>query len=174
MENSLITIQWKNDKLVLLDQTLLPNKIVYEEYDSIKLVWQAIRNMKVRGAPAIGVTAAYGVYLGIKGAPDDSFDNFWEVMIKETDFLATSRPTAVDLFWAIDRMKGVAKDNSSLSVKEIKSILLDEAIAIHKEDEMINKMIGENLLSLLDNGMGILTHCNAGSLATTKYGTATE
>lgn len=173
MKQPLLTIQWKNDKLILLDQTLLPNEIVYEEFETLESVWEAIRIMKVRGAPAIGVTAAYGVYLGIKDAPESSFEEFFKVMIKGTDYLATSRPTAVNLFWAIDRMLATAKGNKHLPVAEIKEVLLNEAISIHNEDEEINKSIGEHLLSLLKDGMGVLTHCNAGALATTKYGTAT-
>ncbi|MGM8212412.1 S-methyl-5-thioribose-1-phosphate isomerase [Virgibacillus sp. W0430] len=173
MTKPLLTIEWKNDRLVLLDQTLLPNEIVYDEYTTLESVWEAIRVMKVRGAPAIGVTAAYGVYLGIKDAPETSFEDFWSVMEKGTDYLATSRPTAVNLFWAIDRMKDFAQANKSLAVPELKKALLKEAINIHQEDEQINKQIGEHLLSMLEDGMGILTHCNAGALATTKYGTAT-
>lgn len=174
MSKQLLTIQWKDDKLVLLDQTLLPNEIVYDEYKSLDSVWEAIRVMKVRGAPAIGVAAAYGVYLGIKDAKETSFEDFWARMQKGTDYLATSRPTAVNLFWAIDRMKAVAVENRSLPVPQLKQRLLEEAIEIHNEDKEINKNIGENLLSLLKDGMGILTHCNAGALATTKYGTATS
>lgn len=174
MTEQLLTIQWKNDKLVLLDQTLLPNEIVYNEYESLESVWEAIRVMQVRGAPAIGVAAAYGVYLGIKDAPETSFDAFWEVMQKGTDYLATSRPTAVNLFWAIDRMKSVAIDHKTLPISHLKERLLEEALEIHHEDEEINKQIGENLLGLLKDGMGVLTHCNAGALATTKYGTATS
>ncbi|MGM8364462.1 S-methyl-5-thioribose-1-phosphate isomerase [Virgibacillus sp. W0181] len=173
MTKPLLTIEWKDDKLILLDQTILPNKISYDEYTTLESVWDAIREMKVRGAPAIGVSAAYGVYLGVKDAPETSFEDFWEVMEKGTDYLATSRPTAVNLFWAIDRMKAFAQENNTLAIPELKQALLNEAINIHKEDEKINKQIGENLLSMLEDGMGILTHCNAGALATTKYGTAT-
>lgn len=173
MSQQLLTINWENDKLILLDQTVLPNEIVYKEYTDLESVWEAIRTMVVRGAPAIGVTAAYGVYLGIKDAPETSFDSFWAVMKEGTDYLATSRPTAVNLFWAIDRMKDVAYANRDKSVPELKERLLKEAKLIHQEDEEINKRIGENLLTLLEDGMGILTHCNAGALATTKYGTAT-
>lgn len=155
-------IEWKNDALVLLDQTKLPNDIVYEEFTTVEGVWDAIVTMKVRGAPAIGVAAAYGVYLSVR----DITSNIEEEVQKHADYLATSRPTAVNLFWALDRMKAVKSDS-------LKEALLEEAKAIHKEDEEINRAIGENLLTLLNDGMGILTHCNAGSLATSKYGTAT-
>lgn len=162
MNEPLNPIEWKNDALVLLDQTKLPNDIVYEEFTTVEGVWDAIVTMKVRGAPAIGVAAAYGVYLGVR----DVMSNIEEEVQKHADYLATSRPTAVNLFWALDRMKAVKSDS-------LKEALLAEAKAIHKEDEAINRAIGENLLTLLNDGMGILTHCNAGSLATSKYGTAT-
>ena len=162
MNEPLNPIEWKNDALVLLDQTKLPNEIVYEEFTTVEGVWDAIVTMKVRGAPAIGVAAAYGVYLGVR----DVTSNIEEEVQKHADYLATSRPTAVNLFWALDRMKAVKSDI-------LKEALLEEAKAIHKEDEAINRAIGENLLTLLNDGMGILTHCNAGSLATSKYGTAT-
>lgn len=173
MENDLMTIQWKNNNLILLDQTLLPNEIVYEEIETVEAVWYAIKNMKVRGAPAIGVTAGYGVYIGVRDKEVDTFEDFYKVLKETTDYLATSRPTAVNLFWALERMEKKALENKSLSVSEIKNILLDEALKIHKEDEITNKKIGENLIEFLNDGMGILTHCNAGALATTKYGTAT-
>ncbi|MFD1359022.1 S-methyl-5-thioribose-1-phosphate isomerase [Fictibacillus halophilus] len=174
MSEQLIPIQWKDDALVLLDQTTLPNEVRYDSYKTIESVWDAIVTMKVRGAPAIGVSAAYGLYLGVMDAPEDSFETFFSYLKEKSDYLATSRPTAVNLFWALERMEEKAKSLSSSLVVEIKEALLQEAIAIHKEDEEINRMIGENLLTLLSNGMGILTHCNAGALATTKYGTATS
>jgi methylthioribose-1-phosphate isomerase len=174
MSEQLIPIQWKDDALVLLDQTTLPNEVRYDSYKTIESVWDAIVTMKVRGAPAIGVSAAYGLYLGVMDAPEDSFETFFSYLKQKSDYLATSRPTAVNLFWALERMEEKAMSLSAIPVAEIKEALLLEAIAIHKEDEEINRMIGENLLTLLSDGMGILTHCNAGALATTKYGTATS
>ncbi len=168
------TIEWKDEQLVLIDQTLLPNEVVYEAFKTVEGVWDAIRVMKVRGAPAIGVTAGYGLYLGIKDAPEGSFEEFYKVLKKKSDYLATSRPTAVNLFWALERMENKAKESEGLPVAQIKAVLREEAINIHKEDEEINRNIGENLLTLLKDEMGILTHCNAGALATTKYGTATS
>ena len=173
MSQQLVSIEWKDDKLILLDQTLLPNEIKYEAFDTVEGVWDAIKVMKVRGAPAIGVSAAYGLYLGIKDAPEHSFAAFWSVLKEKSDYLATARPTAVNLFWALERMEGVAEENKTLPIATLKKRLLDEAKLIHKEDADINRKIGENLLTLLRDGMGILTHCNAGALATTKYGTAT-
>ncbi|MDR7073216.1 S-methyl-5-thioribose-1-phosphate isomerase [Fictibacillus barbaricus] len=174
MTDQLIPIQWKDGELVLLDQTTLPNEIRYDSYQTIERVWDAIVTMKVRGAPAIGVSAAYGLYLGVKDAPENYYDKFFEILKEKSDYLATSRPTAVNLFWALERMEKKAKSLAHLEVSEIKTELLQEAIAIHQEDEEINRLIGENLLTLLSDGMGILTHCNAGALATTKYGTATS
>lgn len=171
MLEQLIPIQWKDEALVLLDQTTLPNEVRYDSYKTIESVWDAIVTMKVRGAPAIGVSAAYGLYLGVKDASEETFFSYLK---EKSDYLATSRPTAVNLFWALERMEEKAKSMDESGVAEIKEALLQEAIAIHKEDEEINRMIGENLLTLLSDGMGILTHCNAGALATTKYGTATS
>jgi methylthioribose-1-phosphate isomerase len=174
MTEQLIPIQWRDDALVLLDQTTLPNEVRYDSYKTIESVWDAIVTMKVRGAPAIGVSAAYGLYLGVMDAPEDSFETFFSYLKEKSDYLATSRPTAVNLFWALERMEEKAKSLSEIPVAKTKEALLQEAIDIHKEDEEINRMIGENLLTLLSDGMGILTHCNAGALATTKYGTATS
>ncbi|PEF36513.1 S-methyl-5-thioribose-1-phosphate isomerase [Bacillus wiedmannii] len=173
MEEQLIPIQWKDDSLVLLDQTLLPNEVVYESFKTAESVWDAIQVMKVRGAPAIGVSAAYGVYLGIKEVIQSKMEDFIEEVKKVCAYLATSRPTAVNLFWALERMETVATENSHLSIVQLKDRLLEEAKEIHREDEEINRQIGEHALTLFHDGMGVLTHCNAGALATTKYGTAT-
>ncbi len=166
-------IQWENEKLILIDQTLLPNEIVFETFETVEGVWEAIRVMKVRGAPAIGIAAAYGLYLGVKNNPDGSFAEFFKELELKAAYLTTSRPTAVNLFWALNRMKAKALELNKLPVAKIKEALQDEAVKIHAEDEEINRKIGENLLSFLTDGMGILTHCNAGILATSAYGTAT-
>lgn len=173
MEEQLLPIQWKDDALVLLDQTLLPNEVVYESFKTAESVWDAIQVMKVRGAPAIGVSAAYGVYLGAKEVTQSTVEGFIEEIKKVCAYLATSRPTAVNLFWALERMESVATDNTHLSIKQLKDRLLEEAKEIHREDEEINRQIGEHALTVFHDGMGVLTHCNAGALATTKYGTAT-
>lgn len=166
------TLKWEDSKLELINQTLLPNEIKYEKFDTVEGVWDAIRVMKVRGAPAIGVTAAYGMVIAANGAPKENFDNFYLSFKEASDYLATSRPTAVNLFWALERMENKALEMKSYPIDEIISALEQEAIEIHREDEQINKQIGENLLSLLKDGDGVLTHCNAGLLATSKYGTA--
>lgn len=174
MDKKLITIQWENDELILLNQTKLPNEIKYETFNTIESVWDAIQTMKVRGAPAIGVSAAYGLYLGVKDVYTESSNEFITELNKCADYLATSRPTAVNLFWALDKMKEVAEKYQHEDVSTIKTELLKEAKEIHKEDEITNLKIGEYLLPELKDGMGLLTHCNAGALATTKYGTATS
>ena len=166
------TLKWDNSKLSLIDQTLLPNETVYRDYDTVGGVWTAIQTMIVRGAPAIGVTAAYGMVISANLAPEDSYEAFFAQYKKDADYLATSRPTAVNLFWALDRMLAKAEALKHLPVASIKQELEQEAIAIHREDEDINRRIGENLLSLLKDGDGVLTHCNAGKLATSAYGTA--
>ncbi|GAE01782.1 methylthioribose-1-phosphate isomerase [Clostridium botulinum B str. Osaka05] len=172
----LLAIKWddKRDKLILLDQTILPNKIEYIEYDTAEGVYDSIKDMIVRGAPAIGVTAAYGLYFAAKVAPEDNFENFFKYLKEKSAYLDSSRPTAVNLSWALEVMENKALENKDKDVKEIKGILREEAKRIHEEDIEICKTIGENLITLLKDGVGILTHCNAGQLATSKYGTATS
>ncbi|ENJ9654343.1 S-methyl-5-thioribose-1-phosphate isomerase [Clostridium botulinum] len=172
----LLAIKWddKRDKLILLDQTILPNKIEYIEYDTVEGVYDSIKDMIVRGAPAIGVTAAYGLYFATKIAPEDNFENFFKYLKEKSAYLDSSRPTAVNLSWALKVMESKALENKDKDVKEIKDILREEAKRIHEEDIEICKSIGENLITLLKDGVGILTHCNAGQLATSKYGTATS
>ncbi|EPY2306931.1 S-methyl-5-thioribose-1-phosphate isomerase [Clostridium sporogenes] len=172
----LLAIKWedKRDKLILLDQTILPNKIEYIEYDTVEGVYDSIKDMIVRGAPAIGVTAAYGLYFAAKVAPEDNFENFFKYLKEKSHYLDSSRPTAVNLSWALKVMESKALENKDKDVKEIKGILREEAKRIHEEDIEICRTIGENLITLLKDGVGILTHCNAGQLATSKYGTATS
>ena len=175
MEENLLSIKWdeKKDELILLDQTKLPNEIKYINYNSVEGVYSSIKNMIVRGAPAIGVTAGYGMYFAAKKATENSFEDFYLEIKKGGNYLNSSRPTAVNLSWAVNRMLKKAKESKGMSIKDIKIALRNEAKTIHEEDIEICKAIGENLLTLLKDGMGILTHCNAGQLATSKYGTAT-
>ncbi|MCC2686148.1 MAG: mtnA1, partial [Paenibacillaceae bacterium] len=145
------------------------------ELQTIEDVWDGIRSMKVRGAPAIGIAAAFGVYLGVRDfAIDATGQQFIEEVRQATDYLAKSRPTAVNLFWALDRMKARAEAvvASGLPIAEVKLELLEEAKRIQAEDEETCRLIGEHALSLFSDGMGVLTHCNAGGLATARYGTA--
>jgi methylthioribose-1-phosphate isomerase len=162
----------ERDMLVLLDQTLLPNEKKFLELKELKDIWEAIYYLKVRGAPAIGIAAAYGVYLGTKKSEADSYAALYEDFKKAKDYLASSRPTAVNLFWALDRMEARFKREEGKSVDEVKLALKEESELIRAEDEKVCESIGEHALSLLKPGMGILTHCNAGTIATAKYGTA--
>ena len=162
----------ENDAIVILDQTALPTKTVYLELKEIREIWDAIYTLKVRGAPAIGITAGYGVYLGAKKSRAHTVAALYEDFKKAKNYLETSRPTAVNLFWALARMESRFAKEASKQVTEIKAALREEADLIREEDERICKAIGENTLCLLAPGWGILTHCNAGALATSGYGTA--
>ncbi|GIM29800.1 methylthioribose-1-phosphate isomerase 1 [Clostridium polyendosporum] len=162
----------ENSTLIILDQTLLPNEKIFLRLTNQNQIWEAIYSLRVRGAPAIGIAAAYGAYLGIKESKAESYEQLYEDLKKVKEYLASSRPTAVNLFWALDRMETRFKAEEGKTVDEIKNALKDEADTIRIEDEMVCKSIGENALSLLESGMGILTHCNAGAIATAKYGTA--
>ena len=173
-EGWLQSVRWNADHLELLDQRLLPEDVVYLDLTTSKDVWDAIKELKVRGAPAIGIAAAYGLYLGVRnesgGVPE-----LLAAVKREHDYLATSRPTAVNLFWALDRLARKASElaEAGANPAAIKEGLLREAVVIQSEDEETNRRIGEHALSLLQDGYGVLTHCNAGGLATARYGTAT-
>ena len=160
--------------LVIIDQTKLPNELEILELTELKDIWEAIYLLKVRGAPAIGVAAAIGIYLAARQISLDKpdFDSFYNKFTEAKDYLASSRPTAVNLFWALDRMDNVVKANSDKSVEKIVEKLRDEAVEIREEDIRVCRSIGEYGLTLIQDGCGILTHCNAGQLATVKYGTA--
>jgi methylthioribose-1-phosphate isomerase len=163
-----------NDKLILLDQTLLPEAEKYLELDTKEGVWGAIKRLSVRGAPAIGIAAAYGLYVCLNKVETDSVAELEKEMIKVSDYLATSRPTAVNLFWALKRMRKrfEQEKDEGKNVEQIKAALLEESNKILEEDQKMDIAIGEHALSLLEPGMGLLTHCNAGGLATSGYGTA--
>ena len=157
--------------LRLLDQTLLPIDVCFIDCMDITTVHEAIRSLRVRGAPAIGITAAMGVLVGLKNIPSGtSLKKHYE----DTDnYLRTSRPTAVNLFWALDRMKRKFIEIADLpDQRNILSILLDEALLIEKEDREMCQSIGKIGANLVQDGFGILTHCNTGGLATAAYGTA--
>lgn len=161
-----------NSALVILDQTLLPNETKYIRLKTQDEIFEAIYKLRVRGAPAIGIAAAYGAYLGVKNYDAKDFADLKQTFTQVKDHLASSRPTAVNLFWALDRMENRLNSVDDLSVDACKTALLLEAIAIHKEDEEMCQKIGEYALTLLKPEMGLLTHCNAGAIATGGYGTA--
>jgi methylthioribose-1-phosphate isomerase len=173
------TIRWYggiDGHLVLIDQTRLPAETVYLECPTVEDVWQAIRQLSVRGAPAIGVTAAYGVCVGVQTALDGELDDARKRVAEVSSYLATSRPTAVNLFWALERMCSVArKFEPQFTPTQLAERLLHEARAIHEEDRQLCTAMGQHgadLLADLPTGAGILTHCNTGALATGGTGTA--
>ncbi len=166
------TIEWKNDKVILIDQRKLPPEEVYLEYEDYKSLADAIKSMVVRGAPAIGVAAAMGVALGALGIDAKSHEEFCEKMEKVCQTLIDARPTAVNLPWAVARMKKVYESKTDVSIEDLKKIIVKEALNIFDEDIVLCKKIGEHGAKLLEDGDVILTHCNAGALATAGQGTA--
>jgi len=166
------TIEWHRGGVKIIDQSKLPKKLTYLYCTDATSIWQAIRKLQVRGAPAIGVAVAFGVVLGIKGSTTKNYRDFEKDLNEVIDYLATARPTAINLFWALERMKHVANVNRDEGIPELKRILLNEAQKILEEDKEVCRKIGENGQALVENGDTILTHCNAGALATVDYGTA--
>ncbi|MDQ0493552.1 S-methyl-5-thioribose-1-phosphate isomerase [Paenibacillus brasilensis] len=173
---ALSSLVWKGDRLSMLDQRLLPETIVMLDLFTAEEVWDGIHAMKVRGAPAIGMAAAYGVVLGASAYDGTDAAGWLEHVHGVCGHLATSRPTAVNLFWALDRMKKrageVIAEAGGGQVEDWNAGLEHEAVAIQAEDEEVCRQIGVHALPLFEDGMGVLTHCNAGGLATAKYGTA--
>ena len=172
------SVQWTGDingSFELIDQTLLPLQLKLLSISTIKEAFEAIVMLRVRGAPAIGIAAAYGVVLGIQECVRErrSVSGSRTAALNACDYLATSRPTAVNLFWALDRMRGVVTRNPNVaSAADIAQALLREARLIHDEDRRMCHAIGEFGAQLLDDHSGVLTHCNTGGLATSEYGTA--
>ena len=171
------TLFWHGDRFGLLrmiDQTLLPTELKVIECRNVETVWEAIKMLRVRGAPAIGIAAAYGVCLGLQTLCADADQSAFRHRLGEVaEYLASSRPTAVNLFWALDRMKAKAASlYATKSVPEIAESLFAEAAAIHEEDRHICRSIGRYGQELVPDGSTWLTHCNAGGLATADYGTA--
>ncbi|MGB2630256.1 MAG: S-methyl-5-thioribose-1-phosphate isomerase [Candidatus Omnitrophota bacterium] len=165
-------IRWKNAKLELIDQRLLPGKTSYIACRNVKDVFEAIREMKVRGAPAIGIAGAYGVYLGARKSRAKTFSAFSRDLDRTIKYLAGARPTARNLFWALERVASVVVRNREKKVERIKKIILEEAHSILREDTRVCRRIGEYGKKLIPEGAVVLTHCNAGGLATGGYGTA--
>lgn len=172
MKTAYITpFKYEGGKLLILDQTKLPGEEVYEEVRTKEDMWDAIYRLKLRGAPAIGVGAAYGLYVAVRDFEGEDMEGFGAKLREAHDYLITARPTAVNLSWALDRMCRVFGEAEPKTVAEAKKVLFEEAEKIRKEDEASCRAMGEYGLSLLKPGMGILTHCNAGTIATAKYGT---
>ncbi|MDD5270366.1 MAG: S-methyl-5-thioribose-1-phosphate isomerase [Candidatus Omnitrophica bacterium] len=166
------TIKWSGDSIKIIDQTLLPGKLVYLKFRDVKKFWHAIKKLQVRGAPALGVAAAYGAYLGIRGSRAKDYAGFTRDLDKVIKFVGSARPTAVNLFWGLNRMKAAAVRNRNKPVASIKKALLAEAHKIYEEDRAICRKMAGHGARLIKNGDVVLTHCNAGALATADYGTA--
>lgn len=155
----------------MIDQTRLPEELAYLNTTDIEIVWEAIKMLRVRGAPAIGIAAAMGVAAALQGS-EASGERLLAEAEKHADYLATSRPTAVNLFQALERMKSVARASASLPPAAFKERLIREAVAIRDEDAAMCRAIGEHGLKLIRDGQMVLTHCNAGALAVSEYGSA--
>ncbi len=176
-----ITVKWGPDKksVDIIDQTLLPGEVKRICLHTREEIWEAIKKLRVRGAPAIGVSAAYGIAVVADQLAATDYEEFRQQFHEAKEYLASSRPTAVNLFWALNRMEAVVEAHKGSSVSEIKALLYQEAEAIREEDVAISRSIGEIGYGLLEElktegePIGIMTHCNAGTLATAKYGTAT-
>ena len=166
------TIEWTDEAVVMIDQRLLPVREIYVKCRTYQEVAEAIKEMIIRGAPAIGVAAAMGIALGAQEIKAAGFEDFYREYEKICDLLAGTRPTAVNLFWAVDRMKRFCLEHKEVNIEKLKELLKTEALKIHDEDIEINKAIGKNGNPLVPQGARILTHCNAGALATAGYGTA--
>jgi len=154
----------------IIDQTLLPMEQVELELREVEQMYDAIKRLAVRGAPLLGVSAAYGLILGLQKAKDTP--GLINALEKTADYLAGSRPTAVNLFWGLKRMRSVARENTELPVDELRNRLLAEAIKIQEEDIQLSREMGKNGVQFINDGDAVLTHCNAGALATGGYGTA--
>ena len=166
------TVEWNNGKVRMIDQTLLPSEEKYIDLATIDEVASAIKTMKVRGAPAIGVTAALGIALAAERSTSDSTPKILETIKETAKTLGATRPTAVNLFWALDRMVKKAEANKEKSAAGLKDILVAEALTIQEEDVERNRRLGKFGASLINDGDTILTHCNAGALACAGFGTA--
>ncbi len=171
------TLQWMDDSatgyLRMIDQTLLPTELRWLDCRDVRTVWEAIRTLRVRGAPAIGIAAAYGVCLGLQPLTLTDPERFLDELDRVIEYLAGSRPTAVNLFWALQRMRLVGAEVAATTESaEWLPALLAEARKIHEEDRAMCRAIGRFGASLLADGVSVLTHCNAGGLATAEYGTA--
>ncbi len=166
-------VMWKEGKLVIVDQTLLPGELKHITLESAEAVWEAIKMLRVRGAPAIGVCAAFGVLTGVRERRPETAEDVVRAAVETADYLATSRPTAVNLFWALNRMKEATEGLGGAGDAAAAFDRLEaEALAIQKEDKDLCRAIGEHGAVVIGDRAGVLTHCNAGSLATSCYGTA--
>ena len=168
------SLRWEAGELILLDQTRLPNEVVEERQDSAEQVWDSIQKLKVRGAPAIGIAGAYGLLVGLKPHRNGTMPAFLDAVRSVAGYLNASRPTAVNLSWGLKRMVAFAEAEAGAAAgpAALYTALVGEAVRIHEEDKAICRAIGEHGKGLIAPGSGVLTHCNAGALATSDHGTA--
>ena len=166
------TINWKNGKIRYIDQTLLPGRMKFVDCGDVARLWKAIKTLEIRGAPAIGIAGALGVVLAANNSKSKNSEAFLKDLRKDIKYLASSRPTAVNLFWALAKMECAAESNIYKPVDVIKNILLKEALKILDDDKRSCRVMARYGASLVKTGDTILTHCNAGGLATADYGTA--
>ncbi len=167
------TIEWADDAVRIIDQTLLPTEVRYLDITDVETMWEAIKSLRVRGAPAIGIAAAFGLYLAVRNSGATDYPAFMAEVDRAAGYLATSRPTAVNLFWALKRVQRLVQENASLPIPRLKQRMLDEACTMIDEDNAVCRAIGEHGAGLLaGRAESILTHCNAGGLATAQWGTA--
>ncbi|HPE67936.1 MAG TPA: S-methyl-5-thioribose-1-phosphate isomerase [Thermotogota bacterium] len=174
MDSVLTPVKFEETHLMVLDQRLLPTQTVYRKRETLEQVFHSIRDMECRGAPLIGITAAYGMYLSVAPVAFSSGEALLAALRQNAQYLNQARPTAVNLSWATARMVHTAFQNREKAPEQIKHMLRQQAVEINQEDVEICRNIGESLLPLLEKNMGLLTHCNAGALATYQYGTATS
>ena len=177
MEIDTVDIDLDENAVIIIDQTKLPNEVVLKKLRSPKEIWEAIYKLEVRGAPAIGVAAAFGIYVIAKDLEEqykEDEEGFFLAFHKQKEYLDSARPTAVNLSWALNRMEKVLEKEKGKTRHEQVMALQKEAIAIRDEDIRVCRSIGEYGVTLLKDGDGVLTHCNAGKLATIRYGTATS
>jgi methylthioribose-1-phosphate isomerase len=166
------TLSWEDDHLRLLDQTKLPGEVSYVDCRTVEQVWKAIRGLLVRGAPAIGIAAGYGLYLAIRNVETEQFTEFFQALEKAHGYLESSRPTGRNLKVILDRLRAAALRHQTKPVAEIKRLILEEAERAEAEDFELCESIANCGASLLQDGDGVMTHCNAGALATAGIGTA--
>jgi methylthioribose-1-phosphate isomerase len=167
------TIYWEDGAAMILDQTKLPHEVTYVKCTDYHMVCECIVNMRIRGAPAIGIAASMGIALGANGIKAGDYDAFTRELEDVYKTLLATRPTAVNIEWAVDRMRFFLKQHKSEPVDKLKQMLVDEAEKVLEEDIEVNKTIGKYGAQFIKEGARILTHCNAGGLATGGYGTAT-
>jgi methylthioribose-1-phosphate isomerase len=166
----LLTVEWKNNKVIMIEQTKLPNELIFVEYDDFNQVANAIKTLIVRGAPAIGVSGAFGLALAVLQSKSTTKEELLSDLEKARKILFATRPTAVNLGWGLEKIMDVAKSGDT--VEQIRELVISKAKQMADEDIKINKTMGKIGAPLFDNNDTIMTHCNAGALATVAYGTA--